>query len=84
LEAEVGRITVSGQKEKFSRSHLNGKSCHPSYGRKYKRGGSQSRPAWSYITRAKRAGDIAQVIQRLPHKLKALSSNPSIAKERRE
>jgi hypothetical protein len=77
------------------RPHLNGKklgmvscTCQPSYGRKHKIGGPGPRPDWaksetpiSKITRAERAGGMAEVEEHLPGKLKAPSSNPSTAKK---
>jgi hypothetical protein len=38
----------------------------------------------SKITRVKRDGSVAQAVECLPSKKKALSSNPSIVKERKE
>jgi hypothetical protein len=64
------------------RPHLNGKkldvvvhACHLSKGGKHKTGRSWSRSAWSKsetpskITRAKRAGGMAQAVKHLPSKL---------------
>jgi hypothetical protein len=64
-------------------------ACHPSNGRKLKIGeGQWFRLAWakkrdptSKITKAKRAGDRAQVVEHLPCKYKAVSSNLGAAKK---
>jgi hypothetical protein len=52
-EAEIRKITVLGQAEKFVRPHLNGKNldmvahaCHFSNSMKHKIGGTQSSLAW--------------------------------------
>jgi hypothetical protein len=75
----------------FATPHLNRKkkldvvahACHPSYNRKYKTGGSQSKLALTKNkTRAKRAGGIVQVIEDLLSKCKALSSNHNTAKRK--
>jgi hypothetical protein len=73
----------------FVRPHLNRKKlgvvvhiCHPSNCRKPK-----TRPVWgkkedpiSKITRAKRAGGVAQEVQQLLASAEALSSNPGTTK----
>jgi hypothetical protein len=70
--------------KKFTRSYLYRRklgvvkqACHPSYGGKQKMGGLQSSLAWLQkvrpylqITRTKRAGDMAQVVEHLPSKCK--------------
>jgi hypothetical protein len=64
-------------------------TCHPSYDGRLEIGGPWSRPAWaksetlySKITKAKRAGGVAQAAEYLPHKCQALSTNPTITKKR--
>jgi hypothetical protein len=87
-EAENRRIVVpgwTGQKSFGDLISMEKKlgivahACHPSY------------PAWakkrdpsSKITRAKRAGNVVQVVERLPSKHKAMSSNPSTTKKRKK
>jgi hypothetical protein len=63
-------------------------ACHPSYGGKLNIGGSQSKTTWtkkrepiSKITKAKRAGNVTQVVECLLSKLKALSSNSILPKK---
>jgi hypothetical protein len=76
--------------------HLSGKNlgvvapaCHPSYSRKHKTGDLWSRLASAKsktlspkITRAKRAGGMAQAVEHLSSKCQALSSNTSTGGER--
>jgi hypothetical protein len=84
-ENKIRRIGVPVQeKKKFVRPHVNVENlsivacaCHPSDNRKSKIGGSKLKPAWaksetpiSKITRAKRTGGVAQVVE---CKCKALS-----------
>jgi hypothetical protein len=59
-------------------------TCQPRNCRKLEVVEQQFRAAWvksetpvSKITSAKRAGNMAQVVELLPHKHKALNSNPS-------
>jgi hypothetical protein len=46
--------------------------------------GQKARSLISKVTRAKRAGGGAQVVERLPHKHKVLSSNPGTTKKKKK
>jgi hypothetical protein len=97
VEAVIKRITIPGQfGQKFERLYLNRinlgvEMCHPSDDRKHKIGGLWSRPAWvksktsiSKITRTQKAGGVAQGVEFLSSKCKALTSNPSTCKKRKK
>jgi hypothetical protein len=61
---------------------------HPSYSGSINRrievqaGPSKKQNPVSEITKAKRAGSVAQVVEFLPSKLKSLSSNPELQKNK--
>jgi hypothetical protein len=58
-------------------------TCHPSNGKKHKIGQSQSRLAWAKVRPyLKNNQSMAQEVEDLPHKVKALSSNSITIKER--
>jgi hypothetical protein len=63
-------------------------TCHPSGSRKLKIGGSQFRLAGaksktvSKITREEKCGGMAQAVELLSYKYKALSSNPYTTKKK--
>jgi hypothetical protein len=95
-EADFGRIAFeSSPGKRFMRFPSQWKklglgvvayTCHPGYGEKPKIGGLQCRLAWtksktSKITRTKRTGGVAQVLEHLPKKCEALSSNPNTTKK---
>jgi hypothetical protein len=82
--------------KKFSRPHFNqwlgmvAPACRPSDAGTHKwkiaiqaGPGIKAKPCIT-MTNAKRAGDMAQVVECLPSKLKAPSSNPSTAKKKKK
>jgi hypothetical protein len=58
-------------------------ACHPSYAGGPNPGEKPQDPV-SKLTTAKRAGRVAQVVEYLPSKCKALSSHPSAKEEEEE
>jgi hypothetical protein len=96
-EVEIKRVTVPsqpGQKVyKIPSQRMIGYSCvclSPQLYREAQIRGLQSRPAQTYskillqkINNAKRTGWVAQVVEHLPSKHKALSSTPSTTKKKK-
>jgi hypothetical protein len=86
-ETEIGRISVGGypwQKvwETLSQQKKLGvmvHACHPSYCRKCKFCPGKKQDPISKIANAKRLRGVAQVVEHLPSKHEASSSNPSTA-----
>jgi hypothetical protein len=90
------RFEVNPDK-KLARPYLNRKklgmvacTCHPSYGRKLKIGGSRSRLARAKVRppsqnkQNKKGWSMAQAIEHLPSEIKARSSNPNTAKKKND
>jgi hypothetical protein len=94
-ETEIRRIAVLDQhrQNSWQDQHLNRKmqgmeacTCYPSNTGKCKIGGSWLGKKWepvSKTTRAKRAGGMAQLLEYLPNKHEALSSNIVLQKKKK-